>query len=95
MVIKKALSPARHQDAMAASLSDPYYVDEDGKGHYSTVGALSRDVERLYELTRPHVAAGDDDLGQSVARIPDEDQRREAEELLSRIRSLNRPRLDA
>ena len=76
----------------AASLPDRYYVGEDGKGHYPTVEALGRDVERLHELTRPHVATGDDDLGQSAARIPDEDQRGEAGKLLSRIRSLNRPR---
>jgi hypothetical protein len=39
-------------------------MGEDGEGHYPTVAALARDVERLHELTHSLVAAGDDDLGQ-------------------------------
>jgi hypothetical protein len=41
------------------------------------------------------VADGDDDLGQAVARLPGEDARREAGELLTRIRSLSRSSPDA
>lgn len=56
--------------------------------------ALARDVERLHVLTRPHVADGDDDLSQAVARIPGPEQRREAAELLARVKSVRGSRLD-
>jgi hypothetical protein len=55
---------------------------------------LARDVERLHTLIRPYVTQGDDDLSQAVARIPAADQRREAGELLTRVKSLRGSRID-
>jgi hypothetical protein len=74
-----------------ATPPDHHYISERGTGHYPAIEGLARDVERLRQLTRPYVADGDDDLGQAVARLPGEDARREAGELLTRIRSLRRP----
>ena len=78
-----------------ATPPDHYYISEHGTGHYPAIEALARDIDRLRQLTRPYVADGDDDLGQAVARIPGEDARREAGELLTRIRSLSRSSPDA
>jgi hypothetical protein len=63
-------------------------------GQDTNLQALARDVERLHELTRPHVAAGDDDLGQAVARIPSAERQREARDLLTRIKNLRGSRMD-
>lgn len=78
-----------------ATPPDHYHISEHGAGHYPAIEALARDVDRLRQLTCPYVADGDDDLGQAVARIPGEDARREAGELLARIRSLSRSSPDA
>ena len=77
------------------SRRDHYYTGEDGKGRYPNLYVLQHDLDRLSELTRSHVADGDDDLGQAVARIPDETQRREAEELLRRLSPVIGPHIDA
>ena len=74
---------------------DHYYIGEDGKGRYPNLHVLQRDLDRLGELTGSHVADGDDDLGQAAARIPDETQRREAEELLRRLSPVIGPQIDA
>ena len=60
----------------------------------ASLAALARDVERLHELTHPHVAEGDDDLSQAVARIPSAELRHEAGELLRRVKSVRGSRLD-
>jgi len=60
----------------------------------ASLEALARDVERLHELTHPHVAEGDNDLSQAVARIPSAEQRHEASELLKRVKSLRGSRMD-
>jgi hypothetical protein len=65
---------------------------EDGQA--ANLRALAHDVERLHELIRPHVAEGDDDLSQAVARIPGAQRRREAGELLRRIKRLRGSRLN-
>ena len=65
---------------------DEYYPGEDGHGHYPALAAMDRDLERLGELTRAYVTDEKEDLGVAAARIPDEDLRREAEELLSRLK---------
>jgi hypothetical protein len=64
---------------------DPYY-GEDGQGRYPALEAMDRDLERLGELTRAYVTDEKEDLGVAAARILDLDLRREAEELLSRLR---------
>jgi hypothetical protein len=74
---------------------DQCKTDDDGQVGYPTLGAFDRDLERLGELTGPHVTDKTEDLGMAAARIPDEDQRREAEELLSRLRPVIRPHLEA
>jgi hypothetical protein len=65
---------------------DEYYLDEDGQGRYPALAAMDRDLERLGELTRAYVTDEKEDLGVAAARIPDKDLRREAEELLSRLK---------
>ena len=65
---------------------DRYYPGEDGQGRYPALEAMDRDLERLGELTRAYVTDEKEDLGVAAARIPDEDLRREAEELLSRLK---------
>ena len=77
------------------SRRDHYYIGEDGKGRYPNLYVLQGDLDRLSELTGSHVADGDDDLGQAVARIPDETQRREAGELLRRLSPVIGPHIDA
>ncbi len=77
------------------SRRDHYYTGKDGEGRYPNLHALQRDLDRLSELTGSHVADGDDDLGQAVARIPDETQRREAEELHRRLKPVIGPHIDA
>ncbi len=77
------------------STRDHYYIGEDGKGRYRGSYGIGRDLERLHELTDPFIAEGDNDLGQAVARIPDETQRHEAGELLSRLTPVIGPHVDA
>ena len=72
-----------------------YYLDDDGQGPYATLGAIDRDLERLGELTGAYVTDQKEDLSVAAGRIPDEDRRREAEELLSRLRAAIEPQLDA
>lgn len=74
---------------------DQYYLDEDGQGPYPTLGAIDRDLERLGELTGAYVTDQKEDLSVAAARIPDDDQRREAEALLSRLRAAIEPQPDA
>jgi hypothetical protein len=67
----------------------------DGEGgRDASLQALARDVERLHELIHPYVTQGDDDLSQAVTRMPGAEQRREAEELLTRVKSLRGSRID-
>jgi hypothetical protein len=61
-------------------------VGEDGQDRYPTLEQIDRDLERLGELTGPHVTDAKEDLSVAAARIPDSDERHEAEELLSRVR---------
>jgi hypothetical protein len=65
---------------------DRYYPAEDGQGRYPALEAMDRDLERLGELTRAYVTDEKEDLGVAAARILDLDLRREAEELLTRLR---------
>ena len=65
---------------------DRYYPGEDGQGRYPALEAMDRDLERLGELTRAYVTDEKEDLGLAAARILDLDLRREAEELLSRLK---------
>lgn len=74
---------------------DQYYLDEDSQGRYATLGAIDQDLERLGELTGAYVTDQKEDLSLAAARIPDEDQRREAEALLGRLRAAIEPQLDA
>jgi hypothetical protein len=66
--------------------SDQFYPGEEGQGRYPALEAMDRDLDRLGELTRAFVTDEKEDLGVAAARIPDPDQRREAEELLSRLK---------
>ena len=66
--------------------SDRYYPGEDGQSRYPALEAMDRDLERLGELTRAYVTDEKEDLGVAAARILDLDLRREAEELLSRLK---------
>jgi len=59
---------------------------EAGLGHYPTLDAIDRDLERLGELTSAYVTDPTEDLSVAAARITSEDDRREAEEILSRLR---------
>jgi hypothetical protein len=59
---------------------------EDGQDRYPALEAMDRDLERLGELTRAYVTDEKEDLGVAAARILDLDLRREAEELLTRLR---------
>jgi len=63
---------------------EQYYPD--GQGRYPALEAMDRDLERLGELTRAYVTDEKEDLGVAAARILDKDLRREAEELLSRLK---------
>jgi len=65
---------------------DQYYPGEDGQDRYPAFEAMDRDLERLGELTRAYVTDKKEDLGVAAARILDKDLRREAEELLSRLK---------
>lgn len=65
---------------------DQYHPGEDGQGRYPALEAMDQDLERLGELTRAYVTDEKEDLGVAAARIPDKDLRREAEELLSRLK---------
>jgi hypothetical protein len=66
--------------------SGRYYPGEDGQGRYPALETMDRDLERLGELTRAYVTDEKEDLGVAAARILDLDLRREAEELLSRLK---------
>jgi hypothetical protein len=74
---------------------DEYHPGADGQGRYPALEAMDRDLERLGELTRAYVTDEKEDLGVAAARIPDEDLRREAEELLSRLKDAIGPGPDA
>ena len=50
--------------------------------------AIDRDLELLGELTGAYVTDPAEDLSLAVARIPSEKHRREAAELLSRLREI-------
>jgi hypothetical protein len=63
-----------------------YYPGEVGQGRYPALEAMDRDLERLGELTRDYVTDQKEDLGLAAARILDLDLRREAEELLGRLK---------
>jgi hypothetical protein len=66
--------------------SDQYHPGDDGQGRYPALEAMDRDLERLGVLTRAYVTDEKEDLGVAAARILDLDLRREAEELLSRLK---------
>jgi hypothetical protein len=74
---------------------DQYYPGVDGQGHYPALEAMDRDLERLGELTRAYVTDEKEDLGVAAARILDMDLRREAEELISRLKDAIGPAPDA
>jgi hypothetical protein len=76
----------QRQDATMTAPSDQFYPGEDGPGRYPALEAMDRDLDRLGELTRAYVTDEKEDLGVAAARIPDPDLRREAEELLSRLK---------
>jgi len=76
----------QRQDTAMTAPRDRYYPGEDGQGRYPALEAMDRDLERLGELTRAYVTDEKEDLGVAAARIPDKDLRREAEELLSRLK---------
>jgi hypothetical protein len=65
---------------------DQYYPGADGWGRYPALEAMDRDLERLGELTRAHVTDETADLSVAAARILDIDLRREAEELIRRLK---------
>jgi hypothetical protein len=65
---------------------DRYKPVQDGQDRYPALEALDRDLERLGELTKAYVTDEKEDLGVAAARILDLDLRREAEELLTRLR---------
>src|ERR1039457_3358465 len=87
--------PHRQDSAAMTTPPDQDRLGEDGQGRYPTLEAIDRDLERLGELNGPHVTDAKEALGVAAARIPDDDKRREAEELLSRLRPVVEPRLDA
>lgn len=68
--------------------SPPDYPDDDDGGFYPSLEAIDRDLERLGELTGAYVTDASEDLAVAAARIPDTDLRREADELLDRLRPL-------
>jgi hypothetical protein len=74
---------------------DQYYPGEDGQGRYPALEAMDRDLERLGALTRAYVTDEKEDLGVAAARIPDKELRREAEDLLSRLKEAIGPGPDA
>jgi hypothetical protein len=76
----------QRQDATMTAPSDQFYPGEDGQGRYPALEAMDRDLDRLGELTRGYVTDEKEDLGVAAARIPDLDLRREAEELLRRLK---------
>jgi hypothetical protein len=59
-----------------------------GEGRDLELEAIDRDLELLGELTRAYVTDTTEDLSVAVARIPEEDLKREATELLSRLRDV-------
>jgi hypothetical protein len=76
----------QRQDATMTAPSDQFYPGEDGQGRYPALEALDRALDRLGELTRAYVTDEKEDLGVAAALIPDPDLRREAEELLIRLK---------
>jgi nucleotide-binding universal stress UspA family protein len=69
--------------------SPPEYPDDDeAGGSYLALEAIDHDLGRLGELTGLYVTDPSDDLAVAAARIPHADLRREAEELLERLRPL-------
>jgi len=74
---------------------DQDHLGADGQGHFPTLEAIEQALERLGELTGPHVIDAKEDLSAAAARIPDDDRRREAEELLHRLRPVIEPHRDA
>jgi hypothetical protein len=77
------------------STREHYYTGEDGKGRYRNLYGMGLDLDRLRELTGPYIADGDsDDYAPALARIPDEAQRQEAEELIGRLTPFIGPKQD-
>jgi hypothetical protein len=74
---------------------DQDYRGDDGQTHLRRLEAIERDLEWLGELTGPYVTDLKEDLSAAAARIPDAGRRREAEELLDRLRPVIEPHLDA
>jgi hypothetical protein len=74
---------------------DQDHLGEDSQARCPTLEAIDQDLERLGELTGPYVTDAREDLSAAAARIPDDDRRREAEELLRRLRPVIEPHLDA
>jgi hypothetical protein len=68
--------------------ADWFPAGEDGHDRHLVLDAIDRDAERLGELTGGYVTDTAEDLSLAVARIPDEGRRRDAEEILNRLRSV-------
>jgi hypothetical protein len=66
--------------------ADWYPAGEDGQDRHLVLEAIDRDLERLGELTHAYVTDTTEDLSLAVARIPDEDGRHDAEDILDRLR---------
>lgn len=68
--------------------ADWYPAGEDGQDRHRVLETIDRDLERLGELTHAYVTDTTADLSLAVARIPDEGRRRDAEDILNRLRSV-------
>jgi hypothetical protein len=66
--------------------ADWYPAGENGQDRHLVLEAIDRDLERLGELTHAYITDTTEDLSLAVARIPDEDGRHDAEDILDRLR---------
>jgi len=92
---RPAPSTHRRDAETTAHPPDQHDAGEDGQGRYRTLQAIDRDLERLGQLTGPYVTDTKDDLSVAAARIPDQDRRHEAEQLLRRLRPVIESHLEA
>jgi hypothetical protein len=86
--LQAGLGATTDRQDIAAMTATPPESFTPGEDRFLELEAIDRDLELLGELTQAYVTDTTEDLSLAVARIPSEELRREATELLSHLRDV-------